>query len=125
MGHPFSSWLYRIARNQVTDFYRTAKKDVSIEAVQEEVFVSTVRMDFHLDRSLEMKRVREAIAKLKPDYQDVVLMRFVEDLSIKEVASALGKTEGAVKLVQHRALGALKKILTQETYGVTQTAQTT
>lgn len=124
VGHPFSSWLYQIARNQITDFYRTTRKDVSLDAVQENYFVAPVRMDVNLDRSIEMRRVQEVLATLKPDYQDVIIMRFVEELSIKEVAAALGKSEGAVKLIQHRALGELKKKLGSQSYGITRTAQT-
>ena len=49
------------------------------------------------------------IHTLKPDYQDAIIFRFVEDLSIKEVADAMQKTEGAMKLIQHRAIEELKK----------------
>ena len=55
----------------------------------------------------------KAIRTLKPDYQDIIIMRFVEELSIKEVANAIKKTEGAVKLLQHRALKELRETLEQ------------
>jgi RNA polymerase sigma-70 factor (ECF subfamily) len=58
-----------------------------------------------------MEKVRAAIKILKPDYQDVIIMRFIEDLPLKEVAKALDRTEGAVKLMQHRAMKELKKLL--------------
>jgi RNA polymerase sigma-70 factor (ECF subfamily) len=61
----------------------------------------------------EMDRVREALKKLKAEYQDVVIMRFIEELSIKETAAAIKKSEGAVKLIQHRALKQLKDMLEQ------------
>jgi len=47
--------------------------------------------------------VHRAIAELKPDYQDVIILRFIEDLPLKEAATILKKSEGAVKLAQHRA----------------------
>lgn len=113
LGYPFSSWLYQIARNQVIDFYRTKKQNVSIEEVDPEYFAEPADHPLTVDHYLELEHVQRAIRKLKPEYQDVVLMRFVEDLSLKEVAAALEKTEGAVKLMQHRAIRQLKKILGQ------------
>ena len=110
-GHPFSSWLYQIARNQVIDHYRAKKGDVSIDAVDPEYFVAQVSVSTDLAGKLEMEKVRRAIATLKPDYQDVIIMRFVEDISLKETAAAMGKTEGAVKLIQHRAIKELQKLL--------------
>lgn len=63
----------------------------------------------------------EAVKTLKQDYQDVLIMRFVEDLSIKEVAATIEKTEGAVKLMQHRAVKELKKIL-EKKHGTNRTS---
>ena len=53
----------------------------------------------------------EAIFKLKDVEQDVLIMRFVDDLTHQEVARAIGKSEGAVKVIQHRALKNLKKLI--------------
>ena len=66
---------------------------------------------FDLSAKLEVEKVRRAIQTLKQDYQDVIIMRFIEDIPIKETATILGKTEGAVKLIQHRAIKELKKII--------------
>ena len=111
IGFPFSSWLYQIARNQVIDFYRTRKAEARIDEVSPEYFLSPAVAEFEIDQNIELTRVREAILKLKPDYQDVVIMRFVEELSPKEVAAAVKKSEGAVKLIQHRAIKQLKQLL--------------
>ena len=110
-GYPFSSWLYQIARNQVIDYYRGKKGDVSIDAIDPEQFAATASADFAIPLQLEMERVRKAMKQLKPDYEDIIILRFIEDLSLKETAAALGKTEGAVKLMQHRAMNELKKLL--------------
>lgn len=110
-GHPFSSWLYQIARNQIVDHYRAKKNEVSLESMDPEYLVVPARAEGELPTKLEMEKVRTAIAALKPDYQDVIILRFIEDLSLKEVASALEKSEGAVKLMQHRAVKELQRIL--------------
>ncbi len=113
LGFPFSSWLYKIARNQITDHYRAARNETSIEKVDPEYFIAPVSIQLDLSQKMEFERVKNAIQKLKPEYQDVIIMRFVEDAPIKEVAAFLEKSEGAVKLLQHRAMKELKTILTQ------------
>ncbi len=113
-GFPFSSWLYRIARNQIIDHYRAGanrKGEVSIEKTDPESFAAAVDYAGNVAAKIELETVRAAVARLKPDYQDVIILRFVEDMSLKESAVALGKSEGAVKLLQHRAVRELKKAL--------------
>jgi RNA polymerase sigma-70 factor (ECF subfamily) len=110
LGFPFSSWLYQIARNEVIDYYRTRKSAVELEKVDAESF-DPPTAELALERKFELEHIKRAIQKLKPEHQDVLIMRFVEDLSPKEIAAALGKTEGAVKLLQHRALKNLKTLL--------------
>lgn len=110
-GNPFSSWLYRIARNQVIDHYRAKKNDTSLEKIDPEDFVSSSNAQFELSMKMELEKVRRGIAKLKPEYQDIIILRFIEDLPLKEVAEIVEKTEGAVKLMQHRAIKELKELL--------------
>lgn len=110
-GFPFSSWLYRIARNQVIDHYRTKKTNLTLEEVSPEYFVTPAVASLNIEKDLEMERVLGAMRNLESQYQDVVIMRFVEDLSVREVAAALGKSEGAVKLIQHRAIKKLREFM--------------
>ncbi|MDD5547802.1 MAG: RNA polymerase sigma factor [Candidatus Pacebacteria bacterium] len=105
---PFSSWLYQLARNEVIDFYRTKKKDVSIEDIEEDLLGIQEKVD--LDEKLNLEKVRKLIFKLKPEQQDVVIMRFIEDLSHEEIATAIEKSVGAVRIIQHRALNLLKEL---------------
>lgn len=111
LGFPFGSWLYQIARNSIADYFRSRKQETSLENVNPEYFVSAAAAHFGMEEKMELEQVMLAIQKLKPEYQDIVIMRFVEDISIKEAAAALQKSEGAVKLLQHRAINELKKIL--------------
>lgn len=117
IGHPFGSWLYKIARNQIIDHYRTRKDQPSLdEDGGEERFSAFLQSDDLAQETqtrMEMERVAQAIQQLKPEYQDIVIMRFIEDLSIKEIAQIVEKSEGAIKLLQHRAVAALKKILNE------------
>lgn len=114
IGFPFSSWLYRIARNQVIDRYRTKKPEISIEEMAVETFAEAGITEENIEQKILLESVMGAIRKLKQDYQDVLVMRFVEDLSVKETAAAIGKSEGAVKLMQHRAVKELKKFFEKD-----------
>lgn len=108
LGFPFSSWLYRIARNAIVDHYRTKREATDIEEVD---LADATNLERDTDVLLQMHRVRAALLELKDEHQDVIIMRFIEELSIKEVAGALDKTEGAVKLLQYRAMRELQKML--------------
>ncbi len=111
-GFPFSSWLYRIARNQVIDHYRTAKEKIDIEQVDPIFLAVPASMQMGIEQNLEIEKVFKSIKELKPEYQDIIIFRFVEELSLKEVAVLLNKTEGAIKLLQYRAIKKLKELLT-------------
>lgn len=113
-GNPFSSWLYQIARNKVIDYYRTRRPAADLEEADAAYFstdAETVEAD--IDASFRIEEVMGAIRLLKPQYQDVLIMRFIEDCSIKETAAALAKTESAIKVLQHRALHALRLSLAE------------
>ncbi|MEK7114592.1 MAG: sigma-70 family RNA polymerase sigma factor [Patescibacteria group bacterium] len=111
-GFPFSSWLYRIARNQVIDYYRVKKNNLNLEEISEsKIDDSSIGIIAILDDNSDVKKIKEAIKQLSPGHQDVIILRFIEELSLKETASALKKTEIAVKLLQHRAIKNIKKIL--------------
>jgi len=112
LGHPFSSWLYQIARNQVVDYYRSKKKDISLDGGDAELFISSAVTDpIDISVKLAVEKVFTAMRTLSPEYVDVIMLRFVEDISLRDTAKALKKTEGAVKLMQHRAIKELRKIL--------------
>lgn len=113
-GYPFSSWLYRIARNLTVDYYRRFKLNVSFE--EAEIFGAESQRDLAADFDLSRESVKltSAIQKLKDNEQAVIIMRFVDELSIKETAAAIDKSEGAVKLIQHRAIQKLKKLMDVE-----------
>lgn len=107
-GFPFSSWLYRIASNAVIDYYRTSRPSMDIEKVPEELVAHTASTERELDHSFQMATIKTALAKLDPEHQNVLILRFVDDLSTKEIADILKKSEGAVRVIQHRALKMLK-----------------
>lgn len=110
-GLPFSSWLYRISRNSLIDFYRTKKNDVSVEEVPLEALGLDSSLHTNTEKKLEAARLMRAMQELKADHQEVIVLRFIEEQTIAETAKALNRSQGAVKLLQHRALRNLKQIL--------------
>jgi len=112
---PLSSWLYRIARNQIIDVYRTKKIELSLERVKE-VAVDNPGIEKEIDSKKEIEKIRKALKQLKPEQQDVIIMRYIEEMSPKEIALALKKTPTAVRIIQHRALKNLRQILEKQQY---------
>jgi len=116
-GFPFSSWLYKIARNAIIDHYRStrhSKEEVTIEDVEELSDNEDLPLDMKLDQKIEIFRISTAIKKLKDVEQDIIIMRFVDDLPHEEVARAVGKSVSATKLIQHRAIKKIKELLAKE-----------
>ncbi len=113
-GFPFSSWLYQIARNRVIDHYRVKRTTLPLEEVDAELVAQDFGIEGMIENRLTVEKIREAIRSLTPDQQDVILMKFMEDLSHREIAAALAKSEGAVRLIQHRALAELRRRIKPE-----------
>ena len=109
-GFPFGSWLYRIATNAVIDHYRTARAHAPLEAIPEEILSRPSGMGEAVDTAIDLHRVRVMLTNLESDQQNVLLMKFVDDMTNREIAEALGKTEGAVRVIQHRAIKKLKEL---------------
>lgn len=110
-GFPFSSWLYNIAHNRVIDHYRTKKNHADVDQVDEGFIKVVHALDKELDTAMQLENVVKALRDLTDEQQDVVIMRFMEDLSHREIARAINKSEGAVRLIQYRAIQGLKEQL--------------
>jgi len=108
----FSGWLYRIAHNLVVDHYRR-KKRATIVDLDDAAPVRAQTGDpiDSMESQFERERLRAALAKLTDEQAQVIGLRFLEDLSIAEVAQIMDKTEGAVKALQYRAVLALRRVM--------------
>src|SRR3984957_15951647 len=103
-GIPFAAWLFRIAANLISDRWQRSGREVTDEAAVEMAQVSPAEIE-EVERRATIFRLVETL----PDEQRrVVVLRFVDQKSIKEVAREVKKTEGAVKQLQFRALGSLR-----------------
>ena len=109
-GLPFVAFLFRIARNATIDRSRKTRPDMSIdELVNHPESGQNVEAD--AVRSIERDTLFNAMSKLKPDYREVLLLRFVEGHGAADVGRMTGRSEGAVRTLQHRALDRLRKQL--------------
>jgi RNA polymerase sigma-70 factor, ECF subfamily len=114
-AHPSSSvsaWLYRIAANLVADHHRERQRRPRV-SIDEDAPPSSDALDpcTQAERQEALERLSGALEKLTEDQRLVVVSKFGEGMSNAQVAALLGKTEGAVEALQHRALGALCRLL--------------
>ena len=107
-GLPFAAFLYRIARNAAIDRSRTLKQPFSLDGLLVEP-ASKQNVEAEASFGVERSILLGALARLKQEHRDVIVMRFIEGYAALEVAQILGKTEGAIRTLQHRALERLRK----------------
>ena len=111
----FRAWMYTIARNAVIDFYRK-------RAVRSEVSISGMSRDLPdgsrpvSDQVLTHERLRSGLRELTEDQRRVVLLKFIEGYTNDEIARIMAKTVGAVKLLQFRAVKALREFFRKKGY---------
>ena len=109
-GAPFESWLYRIASARIADYHRDRARK-PLDEMDEGLSDGKPQPEEMLLDAQEQSRVREALLQLDEEDQQILLLRFVERKSHKEVAEILDKNEAAIRTAQHRALKKLAKLL--------------
>lgn len=111
----FRSWVFTIAHRRLLDERRRTSRRPLPEPLSEAPDpVGSDNVETTVDRSLATERVRALCERLVPDQRDVLLLRVVGQLTIDEVAEALGKTPGAVKALQRRGFRAVGRLLERE-----------
>jgi RNA polymerase sigma-70 factor, ECF subfamily len=110
---PFSAWLFRIAHNLAMDHFRAARRWQPEEDVPEPPGQEGMSAEEEALHSIGRASMLELIDGLSHEQQQVLTLKFVFNFGNAEVATILGKTEGAVKSLQHRALVSLQKQLDQ------------
>ncbi len=115
---PFSAWLYRIAHNLVANWHRDnqRRKEVPIE---EHVDIGSRQdiPDDEYEKKQEVEALLSAVRKLPGDRQTVLILKYVEDLSNKEIGDIMGKSEGAIKSLYHRTLLDLRVFIETNSFG--------
>jgi RNA polymerase sigma-70 factor (ECF subfamily) len=112
-GAPFESWLYRIAAARIADFYRRAHRQPQGE-LSDNLSDHLPQPEEQLQERQEREHLRQVLRRFTTEEQTILLLRFVERKSHREVATIMGKTVSAVKSAQHRALVQLAALLGSE-----------
>jgi RNA polymerase sigma-70 factor (ECF subfamily) len=105
------AFLYQIARNLIVNHYREKSRTQIVSA--EAIPVADPRQNLE-EKSLldsDIDRIRVALVSLKTEYQDVIIWRYLDDLSISEIAKMLDKSEEATRVMLHRALKSLRAVI--------------
>lgn len=109
----FAAWLFKITQNTITDFYRARKAPL----VELDINIADTNREHNpikqTQSTINNSYLKEAITKINPQYQEIIILKFINELTNKEISKILGKTEGALRILQFRALKALKEILNE------------
>jgi RNA polymerase sigma-70 factor (ECF subfamily) len=130
-SYKFSNWMLRIAHNVAIDHLRKARPplvsidddasgrdlaDVLADGREPSAFDRAVRQDFRDD-------LEDALARLRPEFRRLVVMRYIEDLSYEDIAEVVGLPLGTVKSHLHRARAALGRLLVESGWGPAATGE--
>jgi len=105
------AFLYQIARNLVVDYYREKGKTQIVPAEDYRIIDPRINLEERANLNSDFEGVRRALNNLKEDYQDVIIYRYLDELSVPEIAKIVQKSEDAVRVSLHRALKSLKNEL--------------
>ena len=110
-GVPFLAFLFRVARNVLVDHYRQSNRLESktpdeLDGYKQEGSVETIEM---VGNQMEQQHILRVLARLRPDYQSVLTLRFISELTPDEVAQVMERSVGAIRVLQYRALAALRQ----------------
>jgi RNA polymerase sigma-70 factor (ECF subfamily) len=106
-------WLYRVAHNLAMDWFRQRGKGATL-SLEEEWISGADPPSTVIEKNQARQQLRAAICQLTADQQQVILLRFGEGLRLADVSRLMDKSEGAVKILQHRAVQRLRKLLDRE-----------
>jgi len=107
-GQAFSSWLYHIAHNYLVDYFRKSQKRRSLEI---EIATVATSDEQELEKRAVRQELLEAVSCLHDNQRQVIILKFIEGLDNREIGQIMGKSQGAIRILQMRALATLRKRL--------------
>jgi RNA polymerase sigma factor (sigma-70 family) len=106
-GRPFAAWLYQIAVNAIADRYRTLRPSQSLDDFHDLSIAGPALEDLAAHRD-EIRRIWGLVEALPAQQKTALVLKFQEDMKIEDIAVAMGKSPGAVKLLIHRGVSRLR-----------------
>ncbi len=113
-GTPFSAWVFRIARNRLIDLHRRRKRRGEVN-LTEPLAAMQIGPQTLAERALDRGQLQLALRYLTDEQRQVIVLKFIEGFDNASVARVLGRSEGAIKSLQHRALKSLRRVMSGET----------
>ncbi|MBN1641884.1 MAG: sigma-70 family RNA polymerase sigma factor [Anaerolineae bacterium] len=113
-GLPFSAWLYRIAHNLVANWHRDRSRRQMIALDEIALLSGRPHPEDSLQVEDDQRQLLRLIRHMPGDRQQLLILKFVEQMSNREIAQIMGRTEGAIKSLYHRTLLALRDAWTEE-----------
>ncbi len=112
-GTPFSAWVFRIARNRLIDLHRRRKRRGEVN-LTEPLAAMQIGPQTLAERALDRGQLQLALKYLTDEQRQVIVLKFIEGFDNASVARVLGRSEGAIKSLQHRALHSLRRVMSGE-----------
>lgn len=112
-GLPFGAWVFRIARNRLIDLHRRRKRRGEVD-LSETLASSLANPQSLAERALERGQLQVALKHLTDEQRQVIVLKFIEGFDNRSIGRIMGRSEGAIKSLQHRALAALRRVLYAE-----------
>jgi RNA polymerase sigma-70 factor (ECF subfamily) len=111
--------LYKIARNAIIDYYRETNNKITASLDDEDHKIDIVDdardPQEKIDSEANLEMIKSKLPLLKEEYREVIIMKFINDLTLEEIADISGKKIGNIRVLIHRALGALKSLIEADT----------
>lgn len=111
-GLPFGAWVFRIARNRLIDLHRRRKRRGEVD-LSETIASTLASPQAMAERALERGQLQIALKHLTDEQRQVVVLKFIQGFDNRSIGRIMGRSEGAIKSLQHRALHALRRVLYQ------------
>jgi RNA polymerase sigma-70 factor, ECF subfamily len=111
--HSLRGWLFKVARSLLHDHYSKSRKFTTTALDEWVPAPSDHEPEVEFIRSLNLERARDALRKLSPEQQEVLILRFGQALNLQQTADIMGKSISAVKSLQFRAVETLRAVLTE------------
>lgn len=110
-GRPFSAWLYRIAHNHVVDYFRTSRQH---EPLDFDIPADGDQPERELEQKQMQQMISRALASLPRQQNQLIVLKFIEGADNHTIEKVMGKSQGAIRVMQMRALAALRQILKED-----------
>ena len=105
------AWMFTIARNIMISEHRKRREEISIYELEEILEDKTQNVEKEADDLLNNQKLYKAMSRLKKEFKDVIIFRFLEGYSIEETSQIMAISNANVRITQHRAIKELRKIL--------------